>query len=88
MRSVDDLQSLAVYARDRVNPYLFNYCLSVAILHRPDTQHLDIPTFIQSFPDKYVDSKVFTRAREEATIVPDGSRVSKEKLTISRKKYT
>lgn len=75
MRNVDDLLSVAVYTRDRVNPYLFNYCLSVALLHRPDTQDLDLPSFIHSFPDKYVDSKVFAKAREEATVVPEGSRV-------------
>ncbi|KAF2893372.1 hypothetical protein ILUMI_12800 [Ignelater luminosus] len=75
MRNVDELQSMAIYARDRVNPYMFNYCLSVALLHRKDTQDIDVPSFIESFPDKYVDSKVFTRAREEATVVPDGSRM-------------
>ncbi|XP_044761569.1 phenoloxidase 1 [Coccinella septempunctata] len=74
VRSVDDLLSVAVYCRDRVNPYLFNYCLSVALLHRPDTQDVDIPSFIRSFPDKFVDSQVFVRAREEAAIVPEGSR--------------
>ncbi|KAJ3650840.1 hypothetical protein Zmor_016918 [Zophobas morio] len=74
MRNVDDLLSVATYARDRVNPYLFNYALSVAILHRPDTQDIDLPTFIESFPDKYVDAKVFAKAREEATVVPEGSR--------------
>lgn len=76
MKDVDDLLAMAVYARERVNPYLFNYCLSVAILHRPDTQNLDIPSFMQTFPDKYLDSKVFVRAREEITVVPQGSRVS------------
>lgn len=76
MRSIEDLQSMAVYARDRVNPYLFNYALSVALLHRPDTQDLDVPSFLQSFPDKFIDSKVFTPAREAATILPDGNRVS------------
>ncbi|KAG5883340.1 hypothetical protein JTB14_033784 [Gonioctena quinquepunctata] len=75
MRNVDDLLSVAVYARDRVNPYLFNYALSVALLHRPDTQDVDLPSFIRSFPDKYVDSKVFAKAREEANIVPEGSRM-------------
>lgn len=75
MRNVDELQSMALYARDRVNPYMFNYALSVAILHRKDTQDLDLPSFIASFPDKYVDSRVLSRAREEATIVPAGSRV-------------
>ncbi|KAJ8979152.1 hypothetical protein NQ317_006344 [Molorchus minor] len=74
VRNVDDLLSVAVYSRDRVNPYLFNYALSVALLHRSDTQDLDLPSFIHSFPDKYVDSKVFTQAREEATVVPAGSR--------------
>ncbi|KAL3279080.1 hypothetical protein HHI36_016594 [Cryptolaemus montrouzieri] len=74
VRTVDDLLSVAVYARDRVNPYLFNYALSVALLHREDTQDVDVPSFIRSFPDKFVDSAVFVRAREEASIVPDGSR--------------
>ncbi|CAH0557365.1 unnamed protein product [Brassicogethes aeneus] len=74
MRNVDELLSCAVYARDRVNPYLFNYCLSVALLHRPDTQDIDLPSFISSFPDKYLDSQVIGEVREQATIVPDGSR--------------
>lgn len=76
MRDVDELLSIAVYTRDRVNPYLFNYALSVAVLHRPDTQNLDLPSFIRTFPDKYVDGKVFARAREESHIVPERSRVS------------
>jgi tyrosinase len=62
MRSVDDLKSCAVYARDRVNPLLFNYALSVALIHRPDTRDLDIPTVISAFPDKFVDSKVFSQS--------------------------
>lgn len=69
------MQSIAVYARDRVNPYLFNYALSVAILHRPDTKNLDIPLFLESFPDKFLDSRAFGRLREEATVVPQGSRM-------------
>ncbi|CAH2007165.1 unnamed protein product [Acanthoscelides obtectus] len=74
MRTVDDLLSVAVYTRDRVNPYLFNYALSVALLHRPDTQDLDLPSFIRTFPDKYLDSKVFGKARENANIVPENAR--------------
>uniref|UniRef100_A0A0K8VQL9 tyrosinase n=1 Tax=Bactrocera latifrons TaxID=174628 RepID=A0A0K8VQL9_BACLA len=81
VRSVDDLQSVAVYARDRVNPYLFNYALSVALLHRPDTKGLDLPSFAQNFPDKFVDSQVFRQVREEATVVPEGSRMP---ITIPR----
>ncbi|KAK4873335.1 hypothetical protein RN001_015364 [Aquatica leii] len=74
-KTLDEFQSLAAYCRDRVNPYLFNYCLSVAILHRKDTRGMDIPSFMETFPDKYVDSQVFAKAREEANIVPEGSRV-------------
>ncbi|XP_004526317.1 phenoloxidase 2 [Ceratitis capitata] len=81
VRSVEDLQSVAVYARDRVNPYLFNYSLSVALLHRPDTKGLDLPSFAQNFPDKFVDSQVFRQIREEATVVPEGSRMP---ITIPR----
>ncbi|XP_055858620.1 phenoloxidase 2-like [Episyrphus balteatus] len=75
LRSIEDLQSVAVYARDRVNAYLFNYALSVALLHRPDTKGLNLPSFVETFPSKFVDSKVFTDLREEATVVPDGSRM-------------
>ncbi|XP_044743291.1 phenoloxidase 1-like [Chrysoperla carnea] len=74
MRSVGDLTSLCCYVRDRINPFLFNYALSVAMLHRPDTQGTDIPNFAESFPEKFVDSTIFGKAREEAAIVPDGSR--------------
>ena len=64
-----------MYSRDRVNPFLFNYALSVALLHRPDTKTMDIPSFFESFPAKFVDSKVISKMREEATIVPEGSRM-------------
>ncbi|XP_050510953.1 phenoloxidase 1-like [Diabrotica virgifera virgifera] len=74
MRNVDDLLSVAVYTRDKVNPYLFNYCLSVALYHRADTKDIDLPSFIRTFPDKFVDSRLFGQAREEATIVPVGAR--------------
>ncbi|XP_017466630.1 PREDICTED: phenoloxidase 2-like [Rhagoletis zephyria] len=75
MHTIDDLQSVAVYARDRLNPYLFNYALSVALLHRKDTKVMDLPSFVQSFPDKFVDGQVFRQLREESTIVPEGSRM-------------
>ncbi|XP_053962923.1 phenoloxidase 2-like [Anastrepha ludens] len=72
--SIDDLQSVAVYARDRLNPYLFNYALSVALLHRKDTRGLNIPPLVLNFPDKFVDSRIFRQIREEVFVVPDGSR--------------
>lgn len=71
MRNVADLTSVAVYARDRLNPYLFNYALSVALLHREDTKGIELPNFMQSFPGKFVDSAIFSRAREAVSVVPD-----------------
>lgn len=75
MKTVDDLKSVAVYARDRLNPYLFNYALSVTLMHRTDTKNLQVPSLITSFPDKFVDGTVLQKAREEANIIPDGSRM-------------
>lgn len=75
VKTVDDLQTVAIAARDRVNPVMFNYALSVTMLHRPDTKDLNLPLFAETFPEKFVDSKVFRRIREEATVVPDGQRM-------------
>ncbi|GLV31116.1 Prophenoloxidase 2 [Carabus blaptoides fortunei] len=75
VRNVEDLKSVAVYSRDRLNPYLFNYALAVALLHRPDTRDLDVPSFMTSFPDKFVDGTVLQQAKEEAEIIPEGSRM-------------
>lgn len=81
MRSLDDFLAAAVYARDRMNPYLFVYALSVAIIHRPDTKDLEIPSLFETFPDKYVDGEIFARAREETNLLPEGQR---EPLEIPR----
>ncbi|CAH2052543.1 unnamed protein product, partial [Iphiclides podalirius] len=75
MRNVQDLISICSYCQLRINPYMFNYCLSVALLHRPDTKGLDIPTFAETFPDKFMDPKVFRRAREVSNVVTTGVRM-------------
>ena len=73
-RTVDDLVSTAAYIRDRINPQLFNYALSVVLLHRKDTKGVDIPAFVETFPDKFVDPRVIRQAREDISVVPQGSR--------------
>ncbi|XP_031828652.2 phenoloxidase subunit A3 [Nomia melanderi] len=75
MRTYEDFLSVAVYCRDRVNPSMFIYALSVAILHRPDTKDLPVPPLTEIFPDKYLDGAIFSRAKEEANIVNPGSRI-------------
>ncbi|KAJ9581270.1 hypothetical protein L9F63_023542 [Diploptera punctata] len=74
MRNIEDLISMCAACRERVNPYLFNYALSVAILHRPDTRNLQIPPLFESFPDKFVDGAIFGKARQETEIFQSGSR--------------
>lgn len=70
---VNALTAVAAYCKDRVNPYMFQYALSVAVAHRPDTKNVSVPSIVQVFPDQFVDPKVFRKLREEA-LVPVGSR--------------
>ncbi|XP_014276959.1 phenoloxidase 1 [Halyomorpha halys] len=81
MRTLDDFISATVLCRDRMNPYMYIYALSVAIIHRPDTQNLEVPSFAEVFPDKYMNSEIFARAKEESNIVPEEQR---EPLEIPR----
>ncbi|KAJ8969865.1 hypothetical protein NQ314_001549, partial [Rhamnusium bicolor] len=68
VRNVEDLLAVAIYAREHLNPQLFSYAYAVALLHRPDTQKLPIPSVVHNFPDKFVENRVIGRAREETPI--------------------
>ncbi|CAG9826092.1 unnamed protein product [Diabrotica balteata] len=74
MKNTNDLLSMATYAREYVNPVLFTYALSVALLHRSDTKDLDLPSALFSFPDMYVDHKTFSVVREVASAVTEKER--------------
>ncbi|XP_026277611.1 phenoloxidase 2 [Frankliniella occidentalis] len=71
MRNLDDFLSAAVYARSHLNPYLFVYAYSVALLHRDDTRNAHLPPLAELFPEKYVNGDLFARAREETNTVLD-----------------
>lgn len=51
------------------------YSLATAVQHRKDARHVPLPSIVQQFPDQFVDSSVFPRAREEGTLVPAGNRI-------------
>ncbi|KAL1447544.1 hypothetical protein WDU94_000013, partial [Cyamophila willieti] len=72
--SFEDFQSLGVYCRDRCNPYMYIYALSVAILHRPDCKEIPLPSFAEVLPEKFMDKSVFVRMREESNRVEPGGR--------------
>lgn len=75
MSNVDQFFSACVYARERVNPHMFVYAASVALLHRNDTRHIQIPPNCEVLPELYVDGSIFARAKEEVGVIPSGSRV-------------
>ncbi|KAF9795753.1 hypothetical protein SFRURICE_018881 [Spodoptera frugiperda] len=67
---LQDFLSTCVYARANLNPQLFNYCYSVALMHRDDTKNVPIQNFAETFPSKFMDSQVFQRAREVTAVLP------------------
>lgn len=67
---LQDFLSTCAFARVNLNPQLFNYCYSVALSHRPDTKNIPLQNFAESFPAKFMDSQVFSQAREIANVVP------------------
>ncbi|XP_055535220.1 phenoloxidase 8-like [Wyeomyia smithii] len=73
---VDSLMSVGAYARDRLNPMLFQYALSVAVQHRQDTKDLNIPSLLELFPDSFVDPSVFPKLREEGAVVTQENRMT------------
>lgn len=49
--------------------------MATAVQHRKDTRNVSLPSIVQQFPDQFVDSSVFPRAREEGSLVPAGNRI-------------
>lgn len=73
--SLEDLFSVAAFCRERVNPQLFQYCLAVAIQHRPDTKSMNAPMMIQQFPDQFMSSESLNDVANEARL-PSSLRVN------------
>ncbi|XP_067015385.2 phenoloxidase 2 isoform X2 [Anabrus simplex] len=65
----EEFLSLAVYCRPRINPYMYVYALSLAIVHRPDTRNVRLPLHACLFPEMYFNGEIFGRLREEVTVV-------------------
>ncbi|XP_067015254.2 phenoloxidase 1 [Anabrus simplex] len=79
MKNMEDFWAAAVYFRANLNPQLFNYALSVAMLHSPETQDSDLYPLHSLFPEKFFDGEVLYRAREEVEITrPEAD----ERITI------
>ncbi|XP_050092731.1 phenoloxidase 8-like [Anopheles aquasalis] len=70
----DQLSAVAAYVRDRVNGPMFQYSLSVALMHRSDTRQVEIPSCLELFPDRFVNPSVFPELREEGNLVEQDNR--------------
>lgn len=68
--SIENLLAVASFVRDEVNTELFNYSLSVALLHREDTRSIKIPSLVETFPYKFLHPLVVRQARESLSILP------------------
>lgn len=71
LKNIDDFMAFTAYSRDRVNPELFVYALSVALVHRNDTKNLRLPPHTEVFPESFVNSEYISDAREQAEIYED-----------------
>lgn len=73
--SVDALTNAADFGRNNINPNLFSYAFSVAVLNRPDTKNVFLMSPAEVFPDRFFPAPLFQEAIEELVVVPEGSRV-------------
>lgn len=80
-KTKDEFVSLSAYAKDRVNHYLYVYAISMATLHHPLVKDITLSSHLQIFPELYIDRSLFSTAREENDVVPEGSRMV---LEVSR----
>lgn len=74
--SLEDFLSLAVYVRDRYNPYVFLHILLTVLLHRPDTSGMSVPCMAQVNPEIYIDEDTLGRVAEENFVNPTELQVS------------
>ncbi|XP_058059769.1 phenoloxidase 8-like [Anopheles bellator] len=68
--------SVAAYARDRLNPTMFQYALTIALMHRQDTRTVPIPSFLEMFPTRFVDSSILPQLRQEGFIAEQKERIA------------
>lgn len=68
--------SLAVYCRDRFNPYAFLHILLIVLTNRPDTSGMSAPCLAQVTPELFFDTDTLGRVTEENFVVPAELHVS------------
>lgn len=65
IKTIKKLYTVAAYIRDKVNPTLFIYALSAALIRRIDTKQLTLPSLCQVFPQSFIRADIMRRCRPE-----------------------
>lgn len=86
--SFDNLVKVANYGRDNVNPNLFNYAFSVALLNRSDSKDTLLLSPAEVFPDKFFPAPLFQEVIQELATVPEGSRVGTSTFVVKLQVFT
>lgn len=63
-KDVDELLSLGVYCRERLNPYMFIYAWTSACIHREDTRRVQLPGIAENLPSKFFTKAVINDSRK------------------------
>lgn len=66
--NVKAFASVAAYARERLNPYLFQYALYVASQHRQDTKNDPLPSIVSTFPENFINPSKFNELKTEGSV--------------------
>ncbi|XP_059615048.1 phenoloxidase 1-like [Phlebotomus argentipes] len=68
--TIDQFISTIVYCRERVNPYLFNWVLTVTVLNHSHTTDYCLPVVPEIFPEKFFDGKIYQQAEQALRLIP------------------
>lgn len=66
---------VAASCRDSLNPEMYHYALSTAMMHRTDTKDIEVPLISEIFPAKFLDNSVLYQAKEQASFADENLRV-------------
>lgn len=77
IENLSELEKIARYGREKINPNLFSYAFIVAVLNRSDTKNALLYSMSPAklFPDKFFPAPTILNAITELNTVPDGARV-------------
>lgn len=80
--TAEDFLSASVYVRDRVNPAMFAYALSVAVYNRDEIElkTVELPSFVSTHPHFFIPSSAIRDARSQIVSFDQKNRVSKNAI--------